>query len=66
MLMKCCHSVLLPSQILDTVKVEAYACSYHFDHLSDGKIFLCEVSGFCERSIVVIACRLCSVWHIGP
>lgn len=40
-------------------------CTYHFDHLLDGKVFLCEVSCFCKRSIIVVAGGLWFVWRIG-
>lgn len=39
--------------------------SYHFDHFSNGKVFLCEVSCFCERCIVVVTGGLRVVGCIG-
>lgn len=40
-------------------------CTYRSDHLSDDKVLLSEVSCFCERRVVVVACGLRAVRGVG-
>ena len=49
-------------------KEKLEACThvpYHFDHLSNSKVLLCEVSCFSERGVEVVARGLRAVWVVG-